>query len=90
MTLDTTPSPFDFKWSSRREGNSGFVLEECSRVGHSIEFGPLPPHIVPAFIDGRRRIIQGLIEHLGGTPAVSLEDYEFMRELRNTKTGGAT
>lgn len=44
-------------WSSKRIGNEGWVLEERSD-GSRTEFGPMPAHIVPAFIAGRRRIIE--------------------------------
>ena len=45
-----------FTWSTRRQGNEGFVLEQSS-MGHAREFGPMPSHVVPAFVQARRRFI---------------------------------
>lgn len=49
-----------FSWGTRREGNDGFVVEICDdeEDGYRKEFGPMPPAIVPAFIWGRRRIVE--------------------------------
>lgn len=50
-----------FTWSARRDGNSGFVLEEAihrdGSLEYRFEYGPMPPHIVPQFIKSRRRIV---------------------------------
>jgi len=50
-----------FTWSTRRDGNSGYVLEQgTNKFGdllHSREYGPMPCHIVLAFVEGRRRIV---------------------------------
>lgn len=51
-------------WSTRREGNNGYVLEQYSDGTHR-EFGPMPAHIVPAFVDGRRRLIAIRMEMAG-------------------------
>ena len=49
-----------FQWSTRREANSGYILEEhIDRYGDVVsryEFGPMPCHIVEAFVTARRRI----------------------------------
>lgn len=45
-----------FSWSTRREGNTGFVLEESSS-GHRREFGPMPTHLVLPFVEARRRLV---------------------------------
>lgn len=50
-----------FSWSTRRDGNDGFVLEICKGdpdLAYQREFGPMPPHIVPAFVHARRRIVR--------------------------------
>jgi hypothetical protein len=62
-----------FSWSTRREGNSGFVLEQSS-TGQAREFGPMPCHIVPAFVEARRRLIQMRIIEL----EEALEDFSYM------------
>lgn len=46
-----------FSWSARREGNSGYVLETRPDGSHH-EFGPMPSHIVPAFLAARRRVVE--------------------------------
>lgn len=45
-----------FTWSTRRQGNDGYVLEQSSS-GNAQEFGPMPAHIVPAFVEARRKVI---------------------------------
>lgn len=51
-----------FTWSTRREGNDGYVLEVCvdtqGELDYRKEYGPMPPHIVPAFVRGRREIVE--------------------------------
>lgn len=51
-------------WSTRREGNNGYVLEHYSD-GSSREFGPMPPHIVPQFMMARRRLMAKRMERRG-------------------------
>lgn len=53
-----------FTWSLRRDGNDGYVLEQCG-PRYRIEFGPMPPHAVPAFAEARRRYIAMLMESVG-------------------------
>lgn len=53
-----------FTWSSRREGNDGYVLEERSD-GTRQEWGPMPPHVVPSFLMMRRHWVHYKMEHLG-------------------------
>ena len=57
-----------FLWSTRREGNSGYVLEECTALNHRIEYGPMPTHIVMAFVEARRRIVAVSAIENGGEP----------------------
>ena len=57
-------SRVSFTWSARRDGNNGWVLEEAGPLWRK-EFGPLPPHTVPAFINARRRLIAMKMEALG-------------------------
>ena len=49
-----------FQWSTRREANDGYVLEEhidsYGDVVWSCEFGPMPCHIVLTYVNARRRI----------------------------------
>lgn len=57
-------------WSARREANDGYVLEEYhdgEHKGRKIEYGPMPPHIVPAFITARRRIVALMMEKIGAS-----------------------
>jgi hypothetical protein len=67
-----------FTWSCRRDHNDGYVLEQGPE-GHSIEFGPMPPHTVPAFVQGRRRIVAMMAEKYGASyiepPA---DDYTYL------------
>lgn len=66
-----------FTWSTRRDGNNGYVLEQCGRYSH--EYGPMPPHAVPAFAEGRRRYIAMLMAKMGANYV--LEDpEEFLRQ----------
>jgi len=70
-----------FSWSTRREGNSGFVLETGPQ-GHRAEFGPMPAHIVPAFVQSRRRIV-ALQAAWAGALYVDpgpIPDYSFLAE----------
>lgn len=54
-------------WSTQRIGNDGYVREEYPDGTYHV-FGPLPAHIVPAFVQGRRRIIETKMnEELGAT-----------------------
>ncbi len=56
-----------FTWSARRDGNDGFVLEECAEIGHKIEYGPMPAHVVMAFINARRKLVSEAATHFGAT-----------------------
>lgn len=51
-------------WSSRREGNDGYVLEQYSD-GTYREFGPMPAHLVSQFVMGRRRLFAFRMEQRG-------------------------
>lgn len=53
-----------FTWSTRRERNDGYVLEECGPRWRK-EFGPMPPWAVMAFMGARRRLIALYMEKLG-------------------------
>jgi hypothetical protein len=63
----TAPIRLSFSWSTRREGNDGYVLEQCPTDGYRKEFGPIPAHTVPAFVIGRRRIIAMLMKRRGAS-----------------------
>ena len=67
-----------FTWATRREGNSGFVLETGAK-GHRIEFGPMPPHIVPAFVQARRRFVAlQAMRHQASYVEALLPDYSYL------------
>jgi hypothetical protein len=51
-------------WSTRREGNLGYVLEQYSD-GTQREFGPMAAHIVPGFVTARRRLMALRMERRG-------------------------
>lgn len=51
-------------WSTRREGNSGFVLE-LHPDGSHIEFGPMPTHVVLAFVAARRNLLTHKLKEIG-------------------------
>jgi len=65
-----------FSWSTRREGNDGYVLE-VSSTGLRHEFGPMPAHIVPAFVAGRRKIVT-LRARLVGADATVEDDFGYL------------
>jgi hypothetical protein len=44
-----------FTWSTRREGNVGFVFE-THPDGSSVEFGPMPCDLVLKFVAARRQL----------------------------------
>lgn len=58
------PHRLTFEWSTRRDGNDGYVLETCGPRWRK-EFGPMPPHAVPAFSLARRRLIAMYMQRLG-------------------------
>lgn len=66
-----------FTWSTRREGNNGFVLETSS-TGAKREFGPMPAHVVPAFVHARRNIVAAKAIAEGALPAVE-DDFSYLR-----------
>lgn len=67
-----------FTWSTRRDGNDGYVLEQCGPHWRK-EFGPMPPHAVPSFAEARRRLIALYMQRLGADYV--LEDPEqFFRD----------
>lgn len=51
-------------WSTRREGNSGYVLETYPD-GSSREFGPMPTQTVLPFVHARRIYQQRIADKLG-------------------------
>lgn len=53
-----------FTWSTRRDGNVGYVLEE-GPARHKVEFGPMPAHLVPNFVAARRIFIAAAMKDLG-------------------------
>lgn len=74
-------SHISFTWSTRRDGNEGFVLEESS-AGHKREYGPMPAHIVPAFVQGRRQIVSTMLEDVA-EPV--LDNFDYLTETSKTE-----
>lgn len=78
------PRRLEFTWSTRRDGNDGWVLEECGELWRR-EFGPFPPHAVEAWVTGRRRYVAMLMRRLGADYV--LEDPEqFFRDATSPET----
>lgn len=69
-------SRISFTWSTRREGNVGYVLEESSS-GLKREYGPMPSHVVPAFVQGRRTIVATMLSDADATP-IPDADYDYL------------
>jgi hypothetical protein len=72
-----TPPRVSFTWSTRRDGNDGYVLE-TGPEGHRAEYGPMPPHIVPAFVQGRRRIVAMQAQRHGASYVEPTHDYRYL------------
>lgn len=70
-----------FTWSTRRSGNDGYVLEQCGR-NYAKEFGPMPPHAVLAWVNGRRRYIAMLMERMGADYVLDDPEEFFRRATR--------
>lgn len=64
-----------FSWAARREGNLGYILE-TRPDGSTHEFGPMPAHAVPAFIDARRKFIRYMMLTSGHTPLPNAEPFD--------------
>lgn len=71
-------SRVSFTWATRRDGNNGYVLEEGPE-GHAIEFGPMPPWIVPAFAEARQRLV-AMMATKHGASYVEPPDFSFLTE----------
>ena len=72
-----------FAWSTRREGNQGFVLETRPN-GSSEVYGPMPCGAVEPFIQARRDLIRrGMLDELNAVPV--FEDYSFMQTTGRSK-----
>lgn len=56
---------FSFVWEVARVGNDGYVFESVPGTGYKFQFGPMPPNIVPAFAESRRRLIAMKMKALG-------------------------
>lgn len=67
-----------FTWSARREGNSGYVLEQSSS-GLKREYGPMPSHVVPAFVEARRRVV-ALAAQQAGASYVEPPDFQWLTD----------
>lgn len=79
-------SRLTFEWLTRRDGNDGYVLEKCGH--YQREFGPMPPHAVPAFATARRRVIAMMMDRLGANYV--LEDAEQFFRDANTRPAQKT
>lgn len=62
-----------FTWSTRRDGNDGYVLEEC--LAWRKEFGPMPPHTVLAFVASRRRLVAMKMQEFGAAFVSDPQEY---------------
>lgn len=60
------PNEVSVRWAARREGNNGYVKEVRSDGTEQI-FGPITAHAVPAFIEGRRKLIEYMLQQKGAT-----------------------
>lgn len=68
----------NFSWSTRREGNIGYVLE--TRPNGDTQTFAMPSHLVPLWLTARRKLIATAMLDLGATPAdAPLEDYSYLR-----------
>lgn len=77
-----TAPRISFTWSTRRDGNSGYVKETVTGPDpYEREFGPMPAHIVPAFVAARRRLV-AFQAQLHGALYVSeaLPDYSYLTD----------
>lgn len=67
-----------FSWSTRREGNIGYVLEE--RPNGDTQTFAMPSHLVPLWLAARRKLIATAMLDLGATPSTEpLEDYSYLK-----------
>ncbi len=72
-----------FTWSTRREGNQGFVLETRPNGSREV-YGPMPCGAVEPFIAARRDLIRrGMLDELAAVPVP--EDYSFMQTKERNK-----
>lgn len=62
-------------WSAKRNGNEGTVYEVRSD-GTNSTFGPMPAHVVPAFVRGRQIIVAHLLRSSGFNPHITEEELE--------------
>lgn len=75
-----------FSWAMSRTGNDGWVLESVPGSGYRKLFGPMPPHVVPAFTTARRTLIALKMKSIGA----SYIDDEVLDKLTPILSGPAT
>ena len=63
-------------WSTARQGNDGYVREEHPD-GSTHVFGPMPPHVVPSFVQARRRIVEYAMKVLGANRIEEIPDVDW-------------
>ena len=70
-----------FTWSTLRERNDGWVLEQGpdgSGGTYNREFGPMPPWVVPAFVEARRKVVALAAEAQGASYVDADVDYSYL------------
>jgi len=63
------PTQKSYTWATQRVGNTGKVLEEC-KEGSDLLYRrvfEMPSNVVPAFVEGRRRVIAMQEEESGNS-----------------------
>lgn len=65
----------DVRWTAERNGNEGTV-HEIRSDGTKSDFGPMPAHVVPAFIRGRQIIVRQILRSQGFLTKVTDEELE--------------
>lgn len=67
-----------FTWSTRRDGNSGYVFE-THPDGSTVEFGPMPCNLVLNFIAGRRTFIFHQMRTVGFTVSTDPTEWKYLQ-----------
>lgn len=70
-----------FTWSTRRDGNDGYVLEEYTdKYGDVVRRTEtkMPAHLVPAYCEARRRVVAMAAEQNDASYVDAEVDYTYM------------
>lgn len=65
----------DVTWNAERIGNTG-IVHEIRSDGTKSDFGPMPAHVVPAFIRGRQLVVEAILRKNGFTTIKTDEELE--------------